>query len=100
LNKEENKFNENHIAIRTRNEQTYIDSDKGDTLVYDLNWVSDCGYDLILKSSNLNQEGLIKIGDTLSVVIEPLDDLTFKYVSKVRKNGIEREFKGTMKKIE
>jgi len=100
LSKEENKFNKNQIAIRTRKEQIYIDSGKGDTLVYDIMWTSDCEYELIFKCSNHNREGFIKIGDTLSVTIEPIDDFIFNYVSKVKKNDFEREFIGTMKKIE
>lgn len=99
-NAEGNAFDETHIAIRTRNQQIYIDSEKGDTLVYDLTWVSACEYELIFKKSNLNEEGLVKIGDTLSVNIAPIDNTTFNYISKFHKHGIEREFKGIMKKIE
>ena len=99
LNKEENKFDQSHIAIRTVNKQIYIDSEKGDTLIYDLKWISNCEYELIYTESNLNKEGFLKIGDTLSVTIEPIDNTTFSYVSKIDKDDFEREFKGTMKKI-
>ena len=52
FNKTENKFDKNHIAIRTINEQIFIDSKKGDTLTYSLKWTSNCEYELIFKSSN------------------------------------------------
>jgi hypothetical protein len=100
LNKEENQFDRTHIAIRTTNRQIYIDSEKGDTLIYDLKWISNCEYELIYTKSNLKKEGFVKIGDTLSVSIEPIDNMTFNYTSKIKENGFEREFKGTMKKIE
>ncbi len=100
LNKEENQFDQTHIAIRTTNRQIYIDSEKGDTLIYDLKWISNCEYELIYTKSNLKKEGFVKIGDTLSVSIEPIDNTTFNYTSKIKQSGLEREFKGTMKKIE
>lgn len=100
LNKEENQFDQTHIAIRTTNRQIYIDSEKRDTLIYDLKWISSCEYELIYIKSNLKKEGLVKIGDTLSVSIEPIDKTTFNYISKIKHSGLKREFKGTMKKIE
>ena len=100
LNKEENQFDQTHIAIRTTNKQIYIDSEKGDTLIYDLNWISNCEYELIYTKSNLKKEGLVKIGDTFTITMVPIDKPSFNYTSKIMKNGLEREFKGTMKKIE
>jgi len=100
LNKEENQFDQTHIAIRTTNKQIYIDSEKGDTLIYDLNWISNCEYELIYTKSNLKKEGLVKIGDTFTITMVPIDKTSFNYTSKIMKNGLEREFKGTMKKIE
>ncbi|WP_299763681.1 hypothetical protein [uncultured Dokdonia sp.] len=98
FNNEENTFNKNSITIRTHNKQIYIDSKKGDTLSYDLIWISDCKYQLIHTYTNKKSEGFVKIGDTLIVTIKPIDNLTYKYISKIKKNDFEKEFKGMMKK--
>ncbi|ANQ51819.1 hypothetical protein MY04_4483 [Flammeovirga sp. MY04] len=99
FNKEEKQFDPKHIAFRTSDKQIGIDLEKGDTLTYDLKWMSDCEYKLIFTESTLNKEGFIKIGDTLTVTIEPIDHSTFSYSSIISKENYMREFKGVMKKI-
>jgi len=84
------------MAIRTHDKQIYIDSNKGDTLVYDLKWISDCSYTLIYTYTNKDQEGFLKLGDTLTVTIEPIDNSIFKYTSRIKKNDFKKEFKGRM----
>ena len=95
-----NTFDDSLLAIRTGEEQIYIDARRGDTLIYGLNWISACEYELTLKHSTSENKGLIEIGDRLKVVQEPVDALRFTYHSTIMKDGMESEFKGTMKKVE
>lgn len=96
---EKNTFDSTHISIRTESTQTYIDLVEGDTLVYSLNWLSDCNYELTLKESNVENTGFLAVGEKLEVRIEPLDELTIKYTSIVEKEGLKRELEGKMKLI-
>ncbi|MEM1134885.1 MAG: hypothetical protein AAGI07_03525 [Bacteroidota bacterium] len=96
---DKNTYNKNLLAVRTTDQQINIDKEKGDTLVYDLTWTTPCHYQLILKSSNVKSVGLIQVGDTINVSLQPVNRRIFTYQSTFEKSGESMHFEGKMRKV-
>ncbi len=91
-------FDENFLTIRDGNEQIYIDKNSRDTMCYDIKWLSDCEFRLILNATT-RTKGVVQLGDTLYMSIEPINEEVFSFESKFSKNGRAYNSAGKMKKV-
>lgn len=92
-------FDDNFITIRDGNEQLYIDKNSRDTMCYDVKWLNDCDFRLILSETTRTQ-GVVQLGDTLFMSIEPIDEEVFSFESSFNKNGQVYNSTGKMKKFD
>lgn len=78
---------------RTATQQIERSESRNFKEVYDIIWINDCEYQLILKETTRPQNNFIHVQDTLKVSITAIEDDTYQYTAFL--NG--KQFVGDLK---